>query len=103
MFLLYTIHEVFWLDRDLSVVNPLFAILSPDKVIATKGRPREMATFATGEEGIFESSGSRGRVVMGRKTSSTTTNLGSKAGDRTRATTASVQRVNSAFEWNDSI
>ncbi|KAL1847996.1 hypothetical protein Daus18300_013756 [Diaporthe australafricana] len=32
---------------------------------------------------------------------SNTTNLGSEAGDKMRATTASIQRINSAFEWND--
>jgi hypothetical protein len=39
---------------------------------------------------------------MGKRTTSTTTSLGSKAGDKTRATTASIQRINSAFEYNDS-
>jgi hypothetical protein len=54
-----------------------------------------MATFATGEDGILEA---RASAIMGRLTSSTTISLGSKAGDKTRATTASVQRVNSAWE-----
>jgi len=95
------IHEVYWLNRDLSLENPLLMVLSPKKVTATKGRPRETATFATDEEGIFRSSSSRGKDVIGKKTTSTTTSLGSKAGDKTRATTASVQRINSAFEHND--
>jgi hypothetical protein len=96
------VHEVYWLDRNLSLENPLLTVLSPNKVTATKGRPRETATFAADKEGVFQSSSSRGKAVMGKKTTSTTTSLGSKAGDKTRATTASVQRVNSAFEHNDS-
>jgi hypothetical protein len=89
---------MYWLDRDLSKQNPLLLVLSPKKVTATKGRPREMATFATGEDGILEA---RASAIMGRLTFSTTISLGSKAGDKTRATTASVQRVNSAWEHND--
>lgn len=57
-----------------------------------------MATFAADEDGILEG---RAKAVMGKKTTSTTANLGSRAGDKTRATMASVQRVNSAFEYND--
>jgi hypothetical protein len=89
------VHEVYWLDRDLSSGNPLLTVLSPKRVTATKGRPRETATFATSEEGAFT------RAIMAKQTSSTTTSLGSKAGDKTRATTASVQRINSAWEHND--
>lgn len=92
------IHEAYYLDRDLSLVNPLLAVRSPKKVTATKDRPRDINTFAGNGDGIFES---RGKAVMGRKTTSNTTNLDSKAGDKTRATTASVQRINSAFEHND--
>jgi hypothetical protein len=73
-------------------------VRSPKKVIATKGRPREMATFAADEDGIFEG---RGQAVFGKKTTSTTTSLGSEAGDNTRATTASIQRINPAFQNND--
>lgn len=89
------VHEVYWLDRDLSSGNLLLTVLSPKRVTATKGRPRETATFATSEEGAFT------RAIMAKQTSSTTTSLGSKAGDKTRATTASVQRINSAWEHND--
>jgi hypothetical protein len=96
------VHEVYWLNRNLSLENPLLTVLSPNKVTATKGRPRETATFAADEEGIFQSSTSRGKAVMGKRTTLTTTSLGSKAGDKTRATTASIQRINSAFEYNDS-
>ncbi|KAL2272258.1 hypothetical protein FJTKL_07167 [Diaporthe vaccinii] len=95
------VHKVFWLDRDLLVDNPLLAVLSPERVRATKGRPRETATFATDEAGILESSGGRATAVISKRTTSTTTGLGSKAGDKIRATTASLQRVNSAWEWND--
>jgi hypothetical protein len=97
------VHEVYWLDRNLSLDNPLLTVLSPKKVTATKGRPCEIATFTANEEGVFQGSSSRGKAVMGKKTTLTTTSLGSKAGDKTRATTASVQRVNSAFEHNDSM
>jgi hypothetical protein len=62
----------------------------PKKVTATKGRPRDTATFAVDEEGIFGSSSSRGKAVMGKKTKLTTTSLVSKARDKTRATMASV-------------
>jgi hypothetical protein len=96
------VHEVYWLDRDLALDNPLLTVLSPKKVTATKGRPRETATFAANEEGVFQSRSSRGKAVMDKKTKSTTTGLGSKVGDKTRLTTASVQRINSAFEHNDS-
>ena len=96
------IHKVYWLNRNLSLKNPLLTVLSPNKVTATKGRPRETATFAADKEGVFQSSSSRGKAVMGKKTTSTTTSLGSKAGDKTRATMASIQRINSAFEHNDS-
>lgn len=92
------VHEVYWLDRDLSLDNPLLTVLLPKKVTATKGRPREMATFAADEDDIF---GSRGKAMMGKKTTSTTTSLGRKVGDKTRATTASVHRINSAFEHSD--
>jgi hypothetical protein len=97
------VHEVYWLDRDLSLKNPLLTVLSPKKVTAIKGRPRKIATFTADEEGVFQSSSSRGKAVMGKKTTSTATSLGSKAGNKTRATTASVQCVNSAFEHNDSM
>jgi hypothetical protein len=95
------VHKVYWLDRGLSLENPLLTVLSPKKVTATKGRPRDTTTFAVDEEGIFANISSRGKVVMGQKTKETTTSLGSRAGDKTRATTASVQRINSAFEHND--
>jgi hypothetical protein len=79
--------------RDLSIKNPLLAVLSPEKVTGIKGRPRKMATFTTDEIGIFESSRSRGIAIMRKKTKSTTKSLGSKAGDKPRATTASTLQV----------
>ena len=50
---------------------------------------------AAGEDSIF------GAQVMGKKTTLTTISLDSKAGDKTKAITPSVQRVNSAFKYND--
>jgi hypothetical protein len=92
------IHSAWYLDRDLSIDNPLLLVLSPKKVLNSRGRPRDNNPFAGDEEGILSSFG---RAVVTHQTSSNTRSLGSKAGDKTRATTASVQRVNSAFEWND--
>lgn len=82
------VHEAYYLNRDLSLENPLLTVKSPKKVTATKGRPRDVNTFAGNEDGIFES---HGKAVIGKKTTSNTMNLGSKAGDKTRATMASVQ------------
>ncbi|KAH8774492.1 hypothetical protein F5883DRAFT_641116 [Diaporthe sp. PMI_573] len=76
------LHKAWYLDCDLCVENPLLSVLSPKKVTATKGRPREIATFASDEEGVFEK---RGKAIMGKKTTSTTTSLGSRAGDKTRS------------------
>jgi hypothetical protein len=81
------IHKVYWLNRDLLAEDPLLLILSPKKVTIIKGRPCKMAMFAIDEEGIF---GSRARAVLSKKTISTTTSLGSRAGDKTRVTTALV-------------
>ena len=39
--------------------------------------------------------------MMARKTTSNTIDLGSKASNKTRVTTALVQRINSAFKQND--
>ncbi|KAL1856467.1 hypothetical protein Daus18300_010734 [Diaporthe australafricana] len=92
------VHLAWYLDRNLSINNPLLLVLSPKKVLNSRGRPRDNAPFTGDEEGIF---GNVGRAVVTHQTSSNTRSLGSKAGDKTRATMASVQRVNSAFEWND--
>lgn len=81
------VHKAYYLDRNLSDINPLLTILSPKKVTATKGRPRDIATFTADKDGIFES---RKKAIMGKKTKPTTTSLGSRAGDKTRATMASV-------------
>ena len=93
------VHKVYWLDCDLLAKDPLLLILLPKKVTAIKGRPCKIATFAIDEEGIFKS---RIRAVLSKKTMLTITSLGSRAGDKTRVTTALVQRINSAFEYNDS-
>ena len=84
------IYKVYWLDRDLTLSNPLLTVLSPKKVTATKERPRETATFAANEEGVFQSRSSRGKAIIGKRTTLTTTSLGSKAGNKTRATTALI-------------
>jgi len=84
------VYKVYWLDRDLLLENPLLTVLSPNKVTAIKGRPCEIATFVANKEGVFQSSSSCGKAVMGKKTMLTTISLGSKAGDKTRATMASV-------------
>jgi hypothetical protein len=47
------VYEVYWLDRDLSLDNPLLTVFSPKKVTAIKGRPCEIAIFAANEEGVF--------------------------------------------------
>jgi len=47
------IYKVYWLDCDLTLSNPLLTVLLPKKVIATKGRPCETATFTADEEGVF--------------------------------------------------
>jgi len=47
------IYEVYWLDRDLLLKNPLLIVLSPNKIMATKGRPRETAMFVANKEGVF--------------------------------------------------
>jgi hypothetical protein len=46
------VYEVYWLNRDLSLENPLLTVLSPNKVTPTKERPREIATFTANEEEI---------------------------------------------------
>jgi hypothetical protein len=81
------VHKAWYLDRDLSIENPLLMVLSPKKVFNSRGRPRDTSTFTGDEDGLF---GSTGKAVVTHQTSSNTTSLGSKAGDKTRATTASV-------------
>ncbi|KAH8770828.1 hypothetical protein F5883DRAFT_666235 [Diaporthe sp. PMI_573] len=76
------LHKAWYLNRDLCVKNPLLSVLSPKKVTATKGRPREITTFASNKEGVFKK---RGKAIMGKKTTSTTISLGSRAGDKTRS------------------
>ena len=80
-------HIVYWLDRDLLAKDPLLLILSPKKVTATKERPYKMAIFAIDEKGIFKS---HTRAVLSKKTTLITTSLGSRAGNKTRATTTLV-------------
>ena len=47
------VYKVYWLNRDLLLENPLLTVLSPKKVMATKGRPYKTAIFTANEKGIF--------------------------------------------------
>lgn len=83
------IYPYWYLDYDLNLENLLLTVFSPKKVVG-KGRPYEEGLFVANKDGIFASHREARKAVMGKQIKSTTTNLGSRAGDKTRATTASV-------------
>jgi hypothetical protein len=43
------VHSAWYLDRDLSNLNLLLVIISPKKILNTKGRPRDSGRFAMGD------------------------------------------------------
>lgn len=93
-----------WLHEDLSVEDPHLAVNDPQRVTNTRGRPRNTGTFSTNEQSVFPRTNTSSSRVMSNRTESNTASLGRKntrkAGDRTGATSASVQRVLSNFEHN---
>ena len=102
----FDVHPFWWLNRDLIDENPLLALQSPDKVTNTRGRPTNAGTFSQ-QEGI-DAMNARGKGVVRHQTASNTRSITKKkasdrkAGDKTRATSSSVQRIISAFEHDRS-
>jgi hypothetical protein len=47
------VYEVYWLDCDLLLDNPLLIVFLLKKVTIIKGRPCEIAIFVADKEGIF--------------------------------------------------
>jgi len=47
------IYKVYWLNCNLTLSNPLLTVLLPKKIIATKERPRKIATFTANKKGVF--------------------------------------------------
>ncbi|RKF71254.1 hypothetical protein GcC1_104024, partial [Golovinomyces cichoracearum] len=77
---------------DVLLDNPLLDVGEAKKVVNSKGRPRNTATFSAKEKSIHD----RAQGVSSRKTAHNTSSLGSKKGDKTGKTSSSSQRIISA-------
>ncbi|RKF77264.1 hypothetical protein GcC1_065030, partial [Golovinomyces cichoracearum] len=97
------ITSFYWLDKvtsagdrplDVLLDNPLLDVGEAKKLVNSKGRSRNIASYFAKEKSIHDCA----QGVFSRKTAHNTISLGSKKGDKAGKTSSSSQRVISAAE-----